>query len=138
DTDIIEVGEGDENHTLNFENPFITSDIMDDLLDKLEGLSYMPASIDARSYPQLELGDLIGVYRDDSLPWVDTEDYWEDNDLPWNGLRKYVTYIQKQKLTFRGGLFMSLESHAHSEQQSEFKVDGSISAQIKRINESAM
>jgi hypothetical protein len=138
ETDVIEVGDGNENHTLSFENPFITTNIMNDLLDKLDGLSYMPATIDARSFPQLELGDMLGVYRDDSLPWVDTEEAWEDNDLPWNGLRKYVTYIQKQKLSFRGGLFMSLESHAHSEQQSEFKVDGSISAQIKRINETAM
>lgn len=133
-----EAGEGDENHTLTLENPFLTQDIIDDLLTKIDGFTFMPTSIDARAYPQLEIGDMLGVYRDDSLPWVDTEIEWEDNELPWDGLVKYPTIIMKVQFRFKGGLFMAIESNAHSEQQSEFKVDGSISAQIKRINQSAV
>jgi len=91
----------------------------------------------ARGYPQLDIGDLLGVYRDDSLPWVDTHVAWEDMELPWNGMVLYKTVALKIKYKFKGGLSMSIDSNAHSEQQSEFKVDGSLTGQIKELNRSA-
>lgn len=132
-----EAGEGDDNHTLFIESPLITQELVNDMHTKLNGFTFMPVSMNARGYPQLDIGDLLGVYRDDSLPWVDTHTAWEDMELPWNGMVLYKTLALKIKYKFKGGLSMTIDSNAHSEQQSEFKVDGSLTGQIKELNRAA-
>src|SRR5690606_4320586 len=53
-----EAGSGDENHTLYMYNPLATQEIVDDLLEHLNGFSYVPVELDSpRGYPQLEVGD---------------------------------------------------------------------------------
>jgi len=133
-----EAGEGDDNHTLFIESPLITQELVNDMHTKLNGFTFMPVSIDARGYPQLDIGDLLGVYRDDSLPWVDTHVAWEDMELPWNGLVMYKTVALKIKYTFKGGLSMTIDSNAQSEQQSEFKIDGSLSGQINSLKKTTL
>src|SRR5690606_35531684 len=108
-----EAGEGDDNHTLFIESPLITQELVNDMHAKLNGFTFMPVSMSARGYPQLDIGDLLGVYRDDSLPWVDTHTAWEDMELPWNGMVLYKTLALKIKYKFKGGLSMSIDSNAH-------------------------
>lgn len=133
-----EAGSGDENHTLHVENPFMTQSMVNDLLAKLDGFTYVPIQMDARGYPQLEAGDAISYLRQESVSWMDADFAWEDADLAWDGLVRYQTLILEQTFTFRGGLKMTIDAPSKSEQESEFGIDGSLTAAVKRLNENAV
>jgi len=98
----------------------------------------MPVEMDIRGYPQLEPGDVIQFERDESMAWMDADIAWEGADFPWDGIRRYQTIILHQKMTFRGGLAMSLEAPSKSEQQSEFPVQGTLTEAINRLNRNAV
>ena len=133
-----EAGSGDENHTLYVDCPFATQQIANNLLSALNGFAYVPVEMDIRGYPHLEPGDVIQFERDESMAWIDADIAWEDADFPWDGIRKYQTIILHQRMSFRGGLAMSLEAPSKSEQQSEFPVQGTITDAINRLNRNAV
>ncbi|MNW46502.1 hypothetical protein D3C74_238000 [compost metagenome] len=133
-----EAGIGDENHTLTLENPFMTQGMVNDLLSSLNGFAYLPVSMDARGFPQLEHGDIIGFEQDESSAWMDTHIAWQDMHIPWNGMVKYRTAILKQQFSFKGGLKMTIDSPSISEQQSEFVVEGSLTQQVNKLDKNAV
>ena len=133
-----EAGEGDEDHTLYVDCPFATQQIANNLLAALNGFAYAPMEMDVRGYPQLEPGDVIQFERDESMAWMDADIAWQDADFPWDGVVRYKTIILHQKMTFRGGLAMSLEAPSKSEQQSEFPVKGTFTEAIDRLNRNAV
>lgn len=133
-----EAGAGDENHTLNLENPLMTQDMVNNLQASLNGFAYLPLTMDARGFPQLEHGDIIGFEQDEHTSWLDTVTSWEDTNIPWNGLMKYKTTILRQSFSFRGGLKMTIESPSVSEQQSEFVVEGSLTQQVNKLDKTAI
>lgn len=133
-----EAGIGDENHTLNLENPFMTQTMVNNLLTSLNGFAYLPLSMDARGFPQLEHGDIIGFEQDESAAWIDIEIPWNQVNIPWNGMVKYKSVILKQAFSFKGGLKMSIESPSVSEQQSEFVVEGTLTQQVNKIDKTAV
>jgi hypothetical protein len=133
-----EAGTGDEDHTLYVDCPFATQAIADNLLVALNGFAYVPVEMDIRGYPHLEPGDVIQFERDESMAWIDADIAWEDADFPWDGIRRYQTIILHQKMTFRGGLAMSIEAPSKSEQQSEFPVKGTLTEAIDRLNRNAV
>lgn len=129
-------GTGDENHTLYIENPFATQTITNDLLTKLNGFSYIPVEMDARGYPQIEAGDRLrfGVYV--STPaWQDANTAWNATDYSWDGYSSGGhTNAMHTVYSFKGGLKMSIEAQSKSDQQSEFVIEGTLSAQINKLN----
>jgi len=133
-----EAGTGDENHTLYVENPFATQAITNSLRATLNGLSYMPVSMDARGFPQLEHGDCISFQRYEGGSWIETDSPWQDSDIAWDGIVRYRTYILHKVYSFKGGLKMSIEAPSKSEQQSEFVVEGTLSQQVNRLNNNAV
>lgn len=133
-----EAGTGDEDHTLYVDCPFATQAIADNLLAALNGFAYAPLEMDIRGYPQLEPGDVIQFERDESMTWIDADILWEDADFPWDGIRKYQTIILHQRMSFRGGLAMTLEAPSKSEQQSEFPVQGTLTDAMNRLNRNAV
>lgn len=133
-----EAGSGDENHTLNLENPFMTQAMVNDLQRVINGFAYLPLSMDARGFPQLDHGDIIGFERDEHTTWLETVTSWEDTHIPWDGIMKYKTTILRQSFSFRGGLKMTIESPSVSEQQSEFMVEGSLTQQVNKIDKTAI
>lgn len=133
-----EAGIGDERHTLHVENPFATQAIANDLLGKLNGFSYLPIQMDARGYPHLEAGDVIGFERNESTAWIDTNIAWEDMDIQWDGRVRYQTIALHTVYSFKGGLKMSIEAMSKSDQQSEFVVDGTLSGQINKLNQNTV
>lgn len=133
-----EAGSGDENHTLYIENPFATQAITNAILAQINGFSYVPVSMPARGFPQLEQGDIITFERVDSTPWIETVTSWQDTQVPWDGNIKYQTIILHQVFNYKGGLSMQIEAPSVSEQQSEFKVDGTLEGQINRLNKNAL
>lgn len=133
-----EAGTGDENHTLHLINPFMTQAMVNDLLAKINGLSYVPMEMDTRGYPQVEVGDEISFERTESMAWIDADIAWEDADFPWDGTETYQTVILRQKFSFKGGLYMQLAAPSKSEQESEFGIDGSLTSQVNRLAQSSV
>lgn len=133
-----EAGTGSEDNTLTFENPFMTQTMVNNLLSNLNGFAYLPVSVDARGFPQLEVGDLLGFEQDESSAWMDTDIAWQDLHIPWNGMVKYRTVILKQVYGFKGGLKMTIESPSISAQQSEFVVEGSLTQQVNKLDKNAI
>ena len=131
-------GIGDDNHTLKLENPLITQGIADDLLTTLNGFTYLPLTMDARGFPQLEPGDVFTYERNDSRPWSETFETWDAMTLPWTGMTTYQSIILHQVYEFRGGLRMRIEAPSKSEQQSEFIVEGTLTGQINKLNKTAV
>ncbi|MGC6586531.1 hypothetical protein ACPV3A_16385 [Paenibacillus sp. Dod16] len=134
----LEAGSGDENHTLNLENPLMNQTMVNNLQASLNGFAYLPLSMDARGFPQLEHGDIIGFEQDEHTTWLETVTSWEDTHIPWDGIMKYKTTILRQSFSFRGGLKMTIESPSVSEQQSEFVVEGSLTQQVNKIDKTAI
>lgn len=133
-----ESGIGDENHTLSIENPFMTQSMVNDLRSALNGFSYLPLSMDARGFPQLEHGDIIGFEQDEHTTWLETVTTWDGTNIPWDGLVRYRTAILRQSISFRGGLKMTIEAPSVSEQQSEFAVEGSLTQQVNKLDKTAV
>ncbi|MBO9597843.1 MAG: hypothetical protein J7559_08520, partial [Cohnella sp.] len=133
-----EAGTGDENNTLYIENPFATQEMTDDIHAVLNGFSYMPILMDARGYPQIEAGDRVRFSRDESLAWLNVNTAWQDMELPWDGVVYYQTIVLHAGYSFKGGLKMAIDAPSKSEQQSEFKVDGTLTTALNRLNQSAV
>ncbi|MGF6358077.1 hypothetical protein ABIE27_006042 [Paenibacillus sp. 4624] len=129
-----EAGTGDENHTLYVENPFATQAVTNGLLAALNGFSYLPLTMDARGFPQLEQGDVIGFEQQEGTSWDETVSTWQDTHIPWDGIVRYKTVILHQVFNFAGGLKMKLEAPSVSEQQSEFVVDGTLTTAVNKLN----
>ncbi|GBF73206.1 hypothetical protein PA598K_01491 [Paenibacillus sp. 598K] len=133
-----EVGTGDENHTLYINNPFATPQIANGILAVMNGFSYVPVAMDARGYPQLEMGDRISYLQYEGNTWETAIKPWEDTEVPWDGLSRYETIIMHQVFDFRGGLSMSVDSPSQSEQQSEYPVVGTVTSEINKLSQSAV
>lgn len=133
-----EAGTGDDNHTLYVENPFATQAVTNGLLAALNGFSYLPLTMDARGFPQLEQGDVIGFEQQEGTTWDETVSTWQDTHIPWDGIMRYKTVILHQVFNFAGGLRMTLEAPSVSEQQSEFVVDGTITTAVNKLNKEAV
>ncbi|WP_340388501.1 polymer-forming cytoskeletal protein [Paenibacillus sp. FSL E2-0151] len=133
-----EAGTGDDNHTLYVENPFATQTVTNGLLAALNGFSYLPLTMDARGFPQLEQGDVIGFEQQEGTTWDETVSTWQDTHIPWDGIMRYKTVILHQVFNFAGGLRMTLEAPSVSEQQSEFMVDGTLTTAVNKLNKEAV
>ncbi|BFH17204.1 hypothetical protein J6TS7_59950 [Paenibacillus dendritiformis] len=133
-----EAGTGDDNHTLYLENPFMTQAQVNDLLAALNGLSYLPLTMDSRGFPHLDQGDVIGFEQHESRSWIETITSWEDTDIPWDGIQRYTSCILRQTLSFKGGLKHKIEAPSTSEQRSEFNLEGSLTQQVNRLNQNTV
>lgn len=131
-------GTGDDNHTLFIDNPFMTQAMTNNVQAAMNGFSYVPMQMDARGYPQYDVGDLLTFYRQESIAWKDADIAWDAMETPWDGLAPYRSIILEQTFTFKGGLAMTLRAPSKSEQASEFQVEGSLSQQVNRITQSAI
>lgn len=133
-----EAGTGDDNHTLILENPFMTQAMVNNLQATLNGFSYLPLTMRAQGYPQLEQGDVISFEQQEGTTWDETVSTWEDTHIPWDGIVRYKSLILHQVFRFAGGLSMTLEAPSVSEQQSEFKVDGTLTTAVNKLNKEAV
>ncbi|MCL6456912.1 MAG: DUF3672 domain-containing protein [Gorillibacterium sp.] len=133
-----EAGIGDDDHTLEMFNPLATQAMVNAMLSAINGLSYLPITMDPRSYPQMEPGDVIAFEQLKSLSWMNADLSWDAADIPWDGVYRYQTIALHVAYTFKGGLSMSLESPSKSEQQSEFKVDGTLTSAVNNLNKTAV
>ncbi|PWV97433.1 hypothetical protein DFQ01_12177 [Paenibacillus cellulosilyticus] len=133
-----EAGEGSEGQTLYVDLPFATQAIVDDLHAALNGFSYVPIDMDARGFPHFEHGDVIGFQQYEGNAWEEMITSWDGALLPWNGLVGYQTIVLHQVMSYKGGLKMRIEAPAKSEQASEFSIDGSLTQQVNKLNQTAV
>lgn len=133
-----EAGSGDENHTLYLENPFVTQAQVNNLLVALNGLSYLPLTMDSRGFPHLDQGDVIGFDQLEGGSWLDTNTAWQDMNIPWDGIMHYSFFILRQTFSFKGGLTHKIDAPSMSEQRSEFNLDGSLTQQVNKLNRDAV
>ncbi|NWL90018.1 hypothetical protein DMN77_20925 [Paenibacillus sp. 79R4] len=129
-----EAGSGDENHTLYLENPFMTQAQVNAMYVALNGLTYLPLTMNSRGFPHLDQGDVIGFEQREGGSWIDTNVSWLDMDIPWDGIQRYTSFILRQSYSFKGGLTHKIEAPSQSEQKSEYKLEGSLTQQVNKLN----
>lgn len=131
-------GEGDENATISITNPLATQDIVNDMLAKINGFSFLPVEMDVRGYPQVEVGDRITVAKQEGKSWAETITAWDETHISWEGKTYHQTIITLLKYSFKGGLGMSIKSVSKSTQQSEFNSPKVLEQQVNRQTANAL
>ena len=60
-------GDGANGININFENPYITDAMADDIYAKVNNLTYTPCTIKWRGNPAIQAGDIVGAYDKDGV-----------------------------------------------------------------------
>lgn len=105
-------GTGSEDNTLKFENRFmfIEQDHLDNAFSILDGFSYVPYAMTWTGRPDLDVGDTIKIVLPDAT--------------------EITSILAVNKISFKGGILQQSSAPSKSEQQSEFRFQGTISKQM--------
>lgn len=107
-------GEGANGTTISFENPYITSEMADDVYDSVNNTSYTPCQLKWRGNPAIQAGDIVQVF--------------DNNDAPHNVL------IMRQTLKIGGGCNAQIECKGNGTTQAEFSNGfSSIGQKLERV-----
>lgn len=110
DGEVLTSGTGDDDHTLNFYNPYMTQAMLDTVLTAFTGFTYVPFTMEWKGYMYLEPGDAVQVTLRDSSTITST--------------------ILTHKTTYKNGMKETLTAPSKSTQQSEFGFLGTITQQL--------
>ena len=61
-------GEGANGTNINFENPYITETMADDIYNDYNNLTYTPCKVKWRGNPAIQAGDIVEVWDKDNVP----------------------------------------------------------------------
>ena len=64
---LIVKGDGSTGLQINFENPYITNNMADDIYSRVYNFSYTPCSVQWRGNPAVQAGDIVKVYDKDNF-----------------------------------------------------------------------
>lgn len=105
-------GTGTEDNTLKFENRFmfIEQNQLNYAFSVMNGFSYVPYSMTWTGRPDLDVGDVVKVVLLDGT--------------------EITSIIAVNKISFKGGILQQSSAPSKSEQQSEFRFQGTISKQL--------
>ena len=105
-------GTGSEDNTLKFENRFmfIEQNQFNYAFSVMNGFSYVPYSMSWTGRPDLDVGDTIKIVLLDGT--------------------ETTSILAVNKISFKGGLLQQSSAPSKSEQQSEFRFQGTISKQL--------
>ncbi len=105
-------GTGNEDNTLKFENRFmfIEQSQFNNAFSVMNGFSYVPYTMTWTGRPDLDVGDVIKIVLLDST--------------------EITSIIAVNKISFKGGILQQSSAPSKSEQQSEFRFQGTISKQL--------
>ena len=110
----ISKGNGVNGAEINFENPFITSDMADVLFAKVNNITYTPCKVKWRGNPAVQAGDIVSV--------VDK-----------NGTA-HTAFVMSQQIVIGGGLNSTIECKGKSETTNNFSNSFSTASQkIERV-----
>lgn len=65
---LIVKGDGASGLQINFENPYITNNMADDIYNRINRFTYTPCSVEWRGNPAVQAGDIVKVYDKDGFP----------------------------------------------------------------------
>ena len=110
----ISKGEGVNGTEINFENPFITSEMADLVWNKVRGVTYTPCKVKWRGNPAVQAGDIVSV-------------------IDKNGTA-HTVFVMSQQIVIGGGLNSTIESKGKSETTNNFSNSFSTASQkIERV-----
>ena len=93
-------GSGANGININFENPYITSAMADDVYEKVSGFTYTPCTLKWRGNPALQAGDVLQTFDKDTVP--------------------HTVLVMSQSIKLGGGCAGDIECFGKSETTSEF------------------
>lgn len=107
-------GDGANGTNINFENPYITDEMADDIYAKVINFSYTPCEIKWRGNPAIQAGDIVKAYDKDNYP--------------------HTVLIMNRTLKIGGGCNDTIVCKGISETKSEFSNNFETTAQkIQRV-----
>lgn len=110
----IVVGSGSNGLNINFENPYITSDMANDIYVAVENFLYTPSQVKWRGNPAVQAGDVVGVLDKDGV--------------------EHTVLVMSHSLKIGGGLNDTIECKGTTETVSNFTNNFETSAQkIERL-----
>ena len=107
-------GSGANGISINFENPYMTDKMADDIYEKVRGFTYTPCTLKWRGNPAIQACDLVQTFDKDGTP--------------------HTLLVMSQNVKFGGGCTASIECKGKSETASEFSNNfESTSQKIERV-----
>lgn len=107
-------GSGANGIGINFENPYITDKMADDIYNKINNFTYTPCQIKWRGNPAIQAGDMLQTFDKDSSP--------------------HTVLVMSQNIKIGGGCNATIECRGKNETTSEFSNKfESTSQKIERV-----
>lgn len=107
-------GDGANGTNINFENPYITDAMADDIYNKINTFAYTPCQVKWRGNPAIQVGDMLQVFDKDNNP--------------------HTVLVMSQSLKVGGGCNATIDCKGKSETTSNFSNNfESTSKKIDRI-----
>lgn len=108
-------GDGATGVQINFENPYITSNMADDIYNRINRFSYTPCSVEWRGNPAVQAGDIVKVYDKDDFP--------------------HTVLVMSQSIKIGGGLSAKIECKGSGETKNTFSNNFEpIGKKLERLN----
>ena len=112
---LIVKGDGTNGLQINFENPYITNNMADDIYNRINRFSYTPCSVEWRGNPAVQAGDLVKVYDKDNFP--------------------HTVLVMSQSIKIGGGLNAKIDCKGSGNTKSEFSNNFEpIGQKLERLN----
>ena len=112
DGNSISISSGFGARTVSFSNPFMTQNVLDNVLQKLKGFSYMPGTLKMLGDPRIDVWDIITV-----------EDLSEES---------YKVPVMKLEWEYDGGLTYTVEAAGLSEEETNDSYKGPTTKRMER------
>ena len=112
DGNSISISSGSGARTVSFSNPFMTQNVLDDVLQKLKGFSYMPGTLKMLGDPRIDVWDIITV-----------ENLSEES---------YKVPVMKLEWEYDGGLTYTIEAAGLSEEETNDSYKGPTTKGMER------
>ena len=112
---LIVKGDGTNGLQINFENPYITNNMADDIYNRINRFSYTPCSVEWRGNPAVQAGDIVKVYDKDNFP--------------------HTVLVMNQSIKIGGGLNAKIDCKGSGNTKSEFSNNFEpIRQKLERLN----
>lgn len=104
---------GADSMELEFENPWVTNSILQDIYNKLNGFEYLGYSMKWQGDPSLDVGDIVTITDKKGV------------------VRKHP--ILSQKFTYTGGLTSEISAKGENKNKNEFSGSGPSAKKVERV-----
>lgn len=112
---LIVKGNGATGLQINFENPYITNNMADDIYNRVNMFTYTPCTVQWRGNPAIQAGDIVKVFDKDGFP--------------------HTVLVMSQSIKIGGGLNAKIECKGSGETKNTFSSNFEpLGQKIERLN----